>query len=71
MIQHSTFEAGGNLHIGDNTTNHKGQSYAFEVGGNNKKKSQITNLSNAYLVKDDMETGFGNQIPLWLFGFLY
>ncbi|GAH48766.1 unnamed protein product, partial [marine sediment metagenome] len=26
---------------------------------------------NAYLVTDDIEYGFDNKIPLWLFGFLY
>ena len=25
-------------------------------------------LDNAYIVKDDIETGFGNIIPLWCFG---
>jgi predicted AAA+ superfamily ATPase len=45
--------------------------YTFEVGGKNKSKKQIEGLTNAYLVKDDIETGFGNTIPLWLFGFLY
>lgn len=33
--------------------------------------SQIKGLSNAYLVKDQIEIGTGNSIPLWLFGFLY
>jgi len=45
--------------------------YTFEVGGQNKKKKQIENLDNAYIVSDDIEYGFGNKIPLWLFGFLY
>lgn len=45
--------------------------YTFEVGGRNKKKKQIENIENAYIVVDDIEYGLGNKIPLWLFGFLY
>lgn len=45
--------------------------YSFEIGGKNKTKKQIINLENAFVVKDDIEIGFENQIPLWLFGFLY
>jgi len=44
--------------------------YIFEIGGKNKTKKQIKNLENAYIVKDNIEVGF-NEIPLWLFGFLY
>ena len=43
----------------------------FEVGGKNKSNSQIKNVENAYIAADDIETGFENKIPLWLFGFLY
>lgn len=50
---------------------HNQEQYAFEIGGKNKKKSQIQQLENAYLALDDLETGYDNQIPLWLFGFLY
>jgi hypothetical protein len=45
--------------------------YIFEIGGKNKKQSQIAELDNAYLVLDDIEIGYSNKIPLWLFGFLY
>ncbi|TDB67888.1 ATP-binding protein [Arundinibacter roseus] len=45
--------------------------YTFEVGGKHKGKKQIEGVQDAYLVKDDSETGFGNTLPLWLFGFLY
>jgi predicted AAA+ superfamily ATPase len=45
--------------------------YQFEVGGKNKGHEQITGLDNAYLALDNLEYGFGNKIPLWLFGFLY
>ena len=45
--------------------------WVFEVDGKNKTGKQIAGLKNAFLVLDDMETGFQNKIPLWLFGFLY
>jgi predicted AAA+ superfamily ATPase len=43
----------------------------FEVGGKNKGKKQIQGLEKAFLVKDDIETGFLNTIPLWQFGLTY
>lgn len=43
----------------------------FEIGGKNKKYRQIAGLPDSYVIADDMETGFGNKIPMWLFGFLY
>lgn len=45
--------------------------YIFEVGGKNKGHEQIVGLKNAYLALDNLEYGFGNKIPLWLFGMLY
>ena len=45
--------------------------YLFEIGGNNKSFTQIKDLKNSYVAADDIEIGFGNKIPLWLFGFLY
>lgn len=45
--------------------------YEFELGGRNKKHRQIIGLHNAYIVKDNIETGTDLNIPLWLFGFLY
>jgi predicted AAA+ superfamily ATPase len=45
--------------------------YFFEIGGKNKTTRQIKNLSNAYLALDGLATGHRNEIPLWLFGFLY
>ena len=45
--------------------------YVFEVGGSNKNFSQIANLPDSYLAVDEIEIGWGNRIPLWLFGFLY
>jgi len=43
----------------------------FEIGGKNKSAHQIKDLSNAYLALDGLNTGYRNEIPLWLFGFLY
>ena len=43
----------------------------FEVGGKNKSLKQIKNAKNGFVVKDDIETGFLNTIPLWYFGLLY
>lgn len=48
-----------------------GGKHTFEVGGSNKDFSQIANIPDSYLAVDGIETGFGNKIPLWLFGFLY
>ncbi len=45
--------------------------YTFEIGGRGKNQSQISNTKNAFIVKDDIETGVGNVIPLWLFGLMY
>jgi len=45
--------------------------YYFEIGGKNKNTKQIKDLSNAYLALDGLTTGYRNEIPLWLFGFLY
>ena len=45
--------------------------YTFEIGGKNKNFNQISNMKDSYLALDDIETGFKNEIPLWLFGFLY
>jgi len=47
------------------------ENIVFEVGGKNKSYSQIKNVENAYIAADNIETGFANKIPLWLFGFLY
>jgi predicted AAA+ superfamily ATPase len=45
--------------------------YLFEVGGKSKSFEQIANIENSFLAVDNIEYGFGNKIPLWLFGFLY
>src|SRR5262245_33443490 len=45
--------------------------YAVEVGGRGKDHEQITDIEHAFLALDDIEIGFKNKIPLYLFGFLY
>lgn len=45
--------------------------FVFEIGGKTKNHKQIEDLSNAFIIADDIEYGFKNKIPLWLFGFLY
>lgn len=45
--------------------------YTFEIGGKNKSKKQVSALENAFVAKDNIEIGFGNNIPVWLFGFMY
>lgn len=43
----------------------------FEVGGKGKGQSQVAGIENAFVVKDDIEYGYGNVIPLWAFGMMY
>lgn len=43
----------------------------FEVGGKKKGKKQISNALEGYIVKDDIEYGSVNIIPLWAFGLTY
>lgn len=45
--------------------------YTFEVGGRGKAQQQIAGVANAYVVKDDVEYGDKNIIPLWSFGLTY
>jgi predicted AAA+ superfamily ATPase len=45
--------------------------YSFEIGGKNKNKSQIEGIKDAFIALDNIEYGFENKIPLWIFGFLY
>ncbi len=54
--------------IGDFLIDNK---YLFEIGGKNKSFKQIKDIVNSFVAADDIEVGFGNKVPLWLFGFLY
>ncbi len=46
-------------------------SFTFEVGGGNKQKKQIENDGKSFVVRDDIEFGYQNIIPLWAFGLNY
>lgn len=45
--------------------------YTFEVGGKNKQQDQIEKDGKSFVVKDDIEYGYLNVIPLWAFGLNY
>lgn len=45
--------------------------YTFEVGGKNKQQNQIEKNGKSFVVKDDIEYGYRNVIPLWAFGLNY
>ena len=47
------------------------QGKTFEVGWKGKSKKQLTDAKEGYVVKDDIEYGYGNVIPLWAFGLNY
>lgn len=43
----------------------------FEVGGRKKGQRQIEGVEKGYIVKDDIEYGYSNVVPLWAFGLTY
>lgn len=45
--------------------------YTFEVGGKNKKRRQIQEIPDSYIIADDIEFGTDRRIPIWLLGFMY
>ena len=47
------------------------EKYIFEIGGKDKSFKQIKDIPNSFVVADDIEVGFMNKIPLWIFGLLY
>lgn len=47
------------------------EKYTVEIGGKNKSFEQIKDIENSFIAADEIEMGFKNKIPLWLFGFLY
>ena len=47
------------------------EEYTFEIGGKNKQQSQIEKDGKSFIVKDDIEYGYRNVIPLWAFGLNY
>lgn len=59
------------IHLADHGDFLINEKYTFEIGGKNKTQTQIHNIKNSYLAKDNIEVGIRNIIPVWLFGFLY
>ncbi|WP_321974111.1 ATP-binding protein [Paratractidigestivibacter sp.] len=47
------------------------QGATFEVGGKSKTRDQLKDVERGYVVKDDIEYGHGNVVPLWAFGLTY
>lgn len=45
--------------------------YTFEIGGKGKQQDQIEKDGKSFVVKDDIEFGYLNVIPLWAFGLNY
>src|SRR5690606_8355068 len=43
----------------------------FEIGGKNKRLKQVESTEKGFVVKDDIETGYLNVLPLWHFGLMY
>ena len=62
-VNHSVF----NSHVSDFLIDGR----TFEIGGRNKGQKQIAEAEDGYVVKDGIETGFGNVVPLWCFGMNY
>ncbi len=45
--------------------------HTFEVGGKKKGKKQISEVSDGYVVRDEIEYATPRIIPLWAFGLMY
>lgn len=45
--------------------------YTFELGGKGKGQRQIADTPYSFVVKDDIEEGMFNILPLWHFGLMY
>ncbi len=63
--------AGSNVEVSDTADYLIDGKITVEIGGKSKKKKQIKAIDDAFVIKDNIETGIGNVVPLWLFGFLY
>jgi predicted AAA+ superfamily ATPase len=57
--------------VSSNVADFKIENKDFEIGGKKKGLKQIKTAENGFLVKDDIESGFFNTIPLWYFGLMY
>ena len=63
-VNHSVNQSKSSDFLIDNT-------YTFEIGGKNKDFKQISDTENSYVAADEIEYGYGNKIPLWMFGLMY
>lgn len=45
--------------------------WTFEVGGDGKTFHQIADIPNSFVLADDIESPYGNKLPLWMIGMLY
>ena len=43
----------------------------YELMSEGKTFEQIADIADSFLAVDETDVGYGNRIPLWLFGFLY
>lgn len=43
----------------------------FEIGGKSKGQKQLKGIEKGFVVKDDIESGYANIIPLWMVGLNY
>jgi len=59
------------IHLADKGDFLIDRKYLFEIGGKGKSTEQIKGAKNAYVVRDDIEIGGMNSIPLYLFGLMY
>lgn len=64
------------MKVGNDVTSSKNadfvvNGYTFELGGKSKKQNQIESDGKSFIVKDDIEYGYRNTIPLWAFGLSY
>jgi predicted AAA+ superfamily ATPase len=57
--------------ISSKNADFKIEEYTIEVGGKNKQQKQIEKNSKSFVVKDEIEYGYLNVIPLWAFGMNY
>ena len=57
--------------LGSETSDFEIDGMTFEVGGKTKGRHQLKKATRGFVVKDNIEYAVGNEIPLWMFGFLY
>lgn len=71
FFSNQLLNAGYKVHLSDYADFKVDRKYTFEIGGKNKKTKLTQEAQIKYYVLDNIETGYSNKIPLWLFGFLY